>query len=81
MFLKVGTKTDIRNSPKEIEKMAKKKERPVSYEEGARVAKKIKASKYVECSSLSQQGLKDVFDEAILTVLNKSKPNRKCCIL
>lgn len=82
-YILVGTKIDLRNDPMEREKLAKKKERPISYEEGARIAKKIKASKYVECSALNQQGLKDVFDEAIMTVLNKSssKSSSSCLIL
>ena len=80
-FLLVGTKIDLRNSPEEIERLAKKKERPISYEEGLKVAKQLKAVKYVECSSLNQQGIRDVFDEAILTVLNKPKANSSKCIV
>lgn len=80
-YLKVGTKIDLRNNKDEIEKLAKKKERPISSEEGARWAKKIKADKYVECSALTQAGLKDVFDEAIITVLNRNKPKKKPCII
>jgi hypothetical protein len=73
----------LRNDPVEREKLLKKKERPITYEEGVRIAKKIGAFKYVECSALNQQGLKDVFDEAILTVLNKSKRKnpKECTIL
>lgn len=83
IFLKVGTKIDLREKRDEIEKLAKKKERPITYEEGVRMAKKLKADKYVECSALTQAGLKDVFDEAIITVLNKVKPKKKkqCIIL
>ncbi|CAF0807247.1 unnamed protein product [Brachionus calyciflorus] len=80
-FILVGTKIDLRNNKDEIEKLAKKKERPISYEEGVRNAKKLKADKYVECSALTQAGLKDVFDEAILTVLNKTKPKKKSCVI
>jgi len=73
----------LRNDPVEREKLLKKKERPITQEEGIRIAKKIGAFKYVECSALNQQGLKDVFDEAILTVLNKPKykSSKECIIL
>ena len=41
----------------------------VSFEEGARMARDLDAVSYVECSALTQEGLKDVFDEAIKVVL------------
>jgi len=82
-FILVGTKTDLRDDVKEIEKLAKKKERPIKYEQGERIAKKLKATKYVECSALNFEGIKDVFDEAIISVVNKpqAKSSPKCLIL
>ncbi len=77
----MGTKCDLRNSREEIEKLAKKKERPISREDGEKAARLIKAVKYVECSSLTQEGLKNVFDEAILAVLNKPKVKKSSCVL
>ena len=80
-----GTKTDLRTDRETLERLAKKKERPITYDEGCRVARQLKAAKYVECSALNQQGLKDVFDEAIVTVLNKPKKAKRfstrCMIL
>ena len=35
-------------------KLAKNKLKPVSYEQGERLAKELKAIKYVECSALTQ---------------------------
>ena len=55
-LLLVGTKCDLRNNRDEIEKLAKKKERPVTQEEGGKAARQMKAVKYVECSSLTQEG-------------------------
>uniref|UniRef100_A0A8D8M0G1 Ras-related protein Rac1 n=1 Tax=Cacopsylla melanoneura TaxID=428564 RepID=A0A8D8M0G1_9HEMI len=68
-FILVGTKIDLREDQEEIDKLLKKKQSPVLYTEGVSMAKEIGAVKYMECSALSQRGLKTIFDEAIRTVL------------
>jgi len=70
----VGTKADLREEPKVIEKLAQEKMEPVSSAQGRAVAEKIKAVKYLECSALTQKGLKNVFDEAIRAVLMPQAP-------
>ncbi|KAJ5068273.1 gtpase crac1b [Anaeramoeba ignava] len=47
-------------------------------EEGIKLAKKIKASKYIECSSLNQKGLETVFKEAAKICLEKPEKKPKC---
>ena len=51
--------------------------------EGDALATKIKAVKYVECSAMTREGLKDVFDEAILAALYPPVPVKKdkCSLL
>lgn len=66
-----------------IEKLAKQKQRPVGPEAGDRLARELGAVKYVECSALTQRGLKNVFDEAIVAALEPPvvKKKSKCNIL
>ena len=59
----VGTQVDLRDAPAVIEKLARQKQRPVSIDMGERLARELGAVKYVECSALTQKGLKNVFDE------------------
>ena len=41
---------------------------PIQYSQGVSMARDIGAVKYLECSALTQKGLKTVFDEAIRAV-------------
>ena len=64
----VGTQVDLRDDPQVMEKLQRQKQRPVAPEQGERLARELGAVKYVECSALTQKGLKNVFDEASLQV-------------
>jgi cell division control protein 42 len=59
----VGTQIDLRDDSQVIEKLARQKHRPITNEQGDRLARELGAVKYVECSALTQKGLKNVFDE------------------
>ncbi|KAK2580439.1 hypothetical protein KPH14_006183 [Odynerus spinipes] len=67
----VGTKSDLRDqdnldiiTPQECKKMKRR----------------IRASKYVECSAVKQEGLEQVFVEAIRSVLKKPTSRKLCYI-
>ncbi|KAI0978102.1 hypothetical protein GJ496_008088 [Pomphorhynchus laevis] len=80
----VGTKLDLRKNKDNMDKLKAKKQSPISYTQGFAMAKEIGARKYLECSSLTQEGVKAVFDEAIRAVLFPEihKPRRwKCSLL
>lgn len=59
----VGTQIDLRDDPQVLEKLSRQKQRPIMAEQGERLARELGAVKYVECSALTQKGLKNVFDE------------------
>ncbi|XP_057689813.1 cell division cycle 42, like isoform X1 [Corythoichthys intestinalis] len=82
-FLLVGTQVDLREDSNTIEKLAKNKQRPLYPESAEKLARELRAVKYVECSALTQRGLKNVFDEAILAALEppETKTKRKCVLL
>lgn len=68
----VGNKIDLRDDSDTIERLKQRGLFPITSERGTEMAREIGAVKYVECSALTQQGLKAVFDEAIRAALNKS---------
>ena len=50
----MGTQIDLRDDPSVVEKLAKNKQKPISFEAGEKLAKELRAVKYVECSALTQ---------------------------
>uniref|UniRef100_UPI00398ECE8A ras homolog family member Ub n=1 Tax=Pristiophorus japonicus TaxID=55135 RepID=UPI00398ECE8A len=68
----VGTQCDLREDVKVLIELAKCKEKPVAPGAARALAEKADAVAYVECSSLTQKNLKDVFDMAILCGLRYS---------
>ncbi|KAK9475788.1 P-loop containing nucleoside triphosphate hydrolase protein [Lipomyces japonicus] len=80
----VGTKLDLREDKETIDKLREKRMTPITYPQGLQMAKDIHAVRYLECSALTQKGLKAVFDEAIRAVLMPAAPvkkQKKCVIL
>lgn len=73
----VGTKFDLRDDKETIEKLKEKKLSPITTPQGLQMAKEIAAIKYLECSALTQKGLKQVFDEAIRAVLCPTRPSKR----
>ena len=65
----VGLKQDLRGDAEVLRTLRSKGHEPISSDDGLQLATKIGASRYVECSALTQKGLKTVFDEAVLTVV------------
>ncbi|CEP15243.1 hypothetical protein [Parasitella parasitica] len=80
----VGTKLDLRKDTTTAESPPQKKTTDISFAQGLQMAKDIYAVNYLECSALTQKGLKNVFDEAIKCALCPGlalKKAKKCVIL
>jgi len=83
----VGTKIDLREDKATMENL--KGEKAPTYEMGKKMAEDIGAEAYFECSALTQEGLKKVFEEAIRAVIGrpdkplgmtKPKKEKKCLL-
>merc|ERR1712062_285273 len=79
----VGTKADLRQDPATQKQLSAKNMKMVTTEEARAKQKEIEAVTYVECSALTQDGLKSVFDEAIRAALTPKKTSNKspCTLL
>lgn len=79
----VGTKSDLRGDEATLAQLQAKGMRVITPSEADARAKEIEAVKHLECSALTQEGLKNVFDEAIRAALyQKPQPTSSgCCIV
>ncbi|XP_019206417.1 cell division control protein 42 homolog isoform X2 [Oreochromis niloticus] len=82
-FLLVGTQVHLRDDSDTLKKLAQSKQQAVTFTSGEKLARELKAVKYVECSAETEEGLKNVFDEAILAALEPpdTKPKKHCILL
>ncbi|MBZ3884711.1 Rho-related GTP-binding protein RhoQ [Sciurus carolinensis] len=72
-FLLIGTLIDLRDDSRSLARLNDMKEKPICVEQGQKLSKETGACCYVECSALTQNGLKAVFDEAIIAILTPKK--------
>ena len=79
----MGTQVDLRDDAATIERLSKAKQKPITVESAEKLSRELRGVKYVECSALTQKGLKNVFDEAILAALEPPEPvkKRRCTLL
>ena len=60
IFVTSGTKIDLREDRETLSILADAGQSPIKREQGQKLANKIRAVKYLECSALTQRGLKQV---------------------
>ncbi|CAM4609708.1 unnamed protein product [Leuciscus chuanchicus] len=81
-ILLVGTKRDLRSDTETVKKLKEQGLAPTTNQQGGALAKQIGAVKYMECSALLQEGVREVFVEAVRAVLYPAtKKNSKRKVL
>jgi Ras-related C3 botulinum toxin substrate 1 len=83
-FLLVGTKKDLCSDPSVVSQLVSKGLVPISEIQAETLKNEVGAQRYLECSALTQEGLRAVFDEAIRTATRpkvKDPKKKKNCIL
>merc|ERR1712053_50733 len=82
-ILLVGTKSDLREDANTQSTLAARGASMVVKDAALKMAKDVGASKYLECSALTQEGLKQVFDDAIRAAIEPAakKKGGKCSVL
>ena len=60
IFLYSGTKIDLREDKEALQALSDNGHSPIKREQGQKLANKIRAVRYLECSALTQRGLKQV---------------------
>ncbi|KAI6164416.1 P-loop containing nucleoside triphosphate hydrolase protein [Pisolithus thermaeus] len=78
----VALKCDLRDDRNVAERLARHGLHSVQYEEGFTVARRIRASRYLECSSKHNRGVVEVFDEAArLSLTTRPKSSWGCTFM
>merc|ERR1712137_30676 len=75
-MLIVGTKSDLRTDENTLENLKKENKAPITEDEANAMVKDLGALKFLECSALTRQGLKNVFDEALTSVVGGNGPKQ-----
>jgi len=83
----IGTKMDLRDDKDTVQDLEESGLKMITHENGEVLAGEIKALKYLECSALTMDGVKDVFNFAIKSKVSQSKSvgkgkkKKKDCII
>nr|XP_057940973.1 rho family GTPase 1b isoform X2 [Doryrhamphus excisus] len=74
-ILLIGCKIDLRTDVCTLMELSNQKQSPVTYEQGAALAKQLGVESYLECSAFtSEKSIHSVFRTAAMTCINQLQP-------
>jgi len=72
-LLLIATKADLRHDEEKIKEFESLGQPIITVDKGEQLAKEIGAAKYLECSALTQEGLTEVFEDAMRIAIEYKK--------
>jgi small GTP-binding protein len=77
-FFLIGTQIDQRDNPKAIEDLSERNLKPLTKQDGKKLAKEINAVLYMECTAKENtNGYRDIFDAVLRYVICEVKQGKK----
>ena len=73
----VGTKIDLRDDRDTLRQLKQQGRKPITSDEGRRMMRRLRLSRYVECSALTRKGLSNVFEETVNEIMDWHEPEPK----
>ena len=77
----VGNKKDLRTDSNTIRELSKMKQKPVDVDAGKAMADAISAQYFLECSSMTKDCVREVFDCATKAALTTKKHKKTKCVV
>jgi len=68
----VGTKIDLREDEKTLKQLRDNNQSVITRKMGEQLAKEIGAARYIECSALTNEGMKETFSKILIVGANYS---------
>ncbi|KAH3760583.1 rac gtpase [Pelomyxa schiedti] len=81
LIILAGCKKDLRNDPNITSTLSRKRQHPVTFEEGVKLARDLKCVKYMECSARTREGLVELIHESIRLCVNRTRTKSNCTLL
>ncbi|KAG7664484.1 RAC1 [[Candida] subhashii] len=76
LILLIGTKLDLRDDYSILDELDSNGLKPITYQQGKKLAMEIGAIDYMECSAATQFGVREIFDFAIRAVLEPPRSKK-----